>query len=57
MVIQSGWMSWIGNVIFMGKMRNAYKILIGKSEGRIPLGKLHKLQHNVQMDLKCDDAD
>jgi hypothetical protein len=26
-------MRWAGHVVCMGKMRNVYKILIGKSEG------------------------
>jgi hypothetical protein len=30
-------MIWSGHVEHMGKMRNAYKISIGKSEGGIPL--------------------
>jgi hypothetical protein len=30
-------MRWAGNVVHMGEMRNAYKILIGKPEG--PLGR------------------
>jgi hypothetical protein len=41
-VIQSGRMRWVGNVILMGKMRNSYKILIGKSERKRPLGRSHK---------------
>jgi hypothetical protein len=32
-------MSWEDNVARMGEMRNAYTILIRKSEGKIPLGK------------------
>jgi hypothetical protein len=33
-VIKSGRMSWEGNVVRMGEIRNAYKILVGKSEGK-----------------------
>jgi hypothetical protein len=31
---------WAGRVISSGKTRNAYKIFIGKLEGKIPLGDL-----------------
>jgi hypothetical protein len=33
-------MRWAGHVTRMRKMRNAYKILVGKPEGKSPLGKL-----------------
>jgi hypothetical protein len=37
----------------MGKMRNAYKILIRKSEGKIPLGRPRRsLEDNIRMDLR-----
>jgi hypothetical protein len=31
-------MGWAGHVAFMGEMKNAYGILVRKSEGKIPLG-------------------
>jgi hypothetical protein len=30
-------MGWTGNVSQMGEKRNAYRILVGKSEGKRPL--------------------
>jgi hypothetical protein len=32
-------MRWAGHVALMGEMRNAYKILVGKPEGKRPLGR------------------
>jgi DNA-binding IclR family transcriptional regulator len=31
---------WTGHVAHMGVRRNAYQLLIGKSEGKRPLGRL-----------------
>jgi hypothetical protein len=38
MVIKSRRMRRVGHVACMGQMRNAYDILLGKLEGKIPLG-------------------
>jgi hypothetical protein len=35
----------------MGEMRNAYRILVGKPEGKRPLGGPRRRQHNIKMDL------
>jgi hypothetical protein len=35
----------------MGEMRNAYKILIGKSEDKRPIG-IPRWKDNIKMDLK-----
>jgi hypothetical protein len=35
-------MRWASYVAHMGEMRNAYKILAGKSEGKRPLGRLRR---------------
>jgi hypothetical protein len=32
-------MSWTGHVARMGEKRNAYRILVGKPEGKRPLGR------------------
>jgi len=32
-------MEWVGQVACMGEMRNAYKILVGKPEGKRLLGR------------------
>jgi len=42
-----------GHVLCTWKKRNAYRILVGKPEGKIPLGRLrHRLGDNIEMDLK-----
>jgi hypothetical protein len=33
-MIKSRRMRWVGHVVHMGEMRNAYKILVGKPDGR-----------------------
>jgi hypothetical protein len=38
-VIKSKMMRWAGHVARMGEMRNAYKMLVGKSEGNRSLGR------------------
>jgi hypothetical protein len=37
----------------MGMIRNAYKILVGKSKGKRPLGRCrHRGRDNIRMDLR-----
>jgi len=52
-VIKSRKMRWTGHVAYMGDMRNMYNVLVGKSEGRRPLGR-HRLrcEDNIGMDLR-----
>ena len=38
-VIKSRRMRWAGHVARMGKERGAYRVLVGKPEGRRPLGR------------------
>jgi hypothetical protein len=38
-VINSRRMRWAGRVARLGGMKNAYKILVGKPEGKRPLGR------------------
>jgi hypothetical protein len=46
-------MGWVGYVTRMGEMRNAYKILVGKPEGKNPLGILgRRREDNIRMDLR-----
>jgi hypothetical protein len=44
---------WAGHVASMGENSNGYRILVGKPEGKIPLGKSRsRLEDNVKMDLR-----
>jgi hypothetical protein len=46
-------MRWAGHVTQMGESRNAYKILVGKPKGKIPLGRLKcSWLDNIKMDLR-----
>jgi hypothetical protein len=49
-------MRWVGNVAQNGKKRNAYGILVGKPEGKKPLGRPRCMfVNNIKMDLRrCD---
>jgi hypothetical protein len=38
-IIKSRRMRWAGHVAQMGEKRNAYRLLVGKPEGRRPLGR------------------
>jgi len=45
-------MKWEGHVICIGENRNAYKIFIGKSEGKRPSGKSRcGWEDNIRVDL------
>jgi hypothetical protein len=45
-------MGWAGHVAQMGEKRNAYRLLVGKLEGRRPLGRpRRRLVDNVRTDL------
>jgi hypothetical protein len=38
-IIKSGRMRWAGHVARMGEQRNVYRLLVGKPEGKRPLGR------------------
>jgi hypothetical protein len=43
---------WVGHVARMGEKRNAYRLLVGKPEGRRPLGRpRHRWLDNIRRDL------
>jgi hypothetical protein len=43
-------MRWAGNVAHMVEKRNAYRILVGKPEGKRPLGRpTHRLKDNIKL--------
>jgi hypothetical protein len=46
-------MRWTGHVARMWETRNAYRILIGKSEGKRPLERRRRRWvNNIKMDLR-----
>jgi hypothetical protein len=46
-------MRWAGHVARMGEERNVYRVLIGKPEGKRPLGRpRHKWENGIRMDLR-----
>jgi hypothetical protein len=52
-VIKARRMRWAGHVAHMGEVRSAYNILVGRPEGRRPLGRpRHRWEHNMKMDIR-----
>ena len=52
-VIKSRRMRWVGHVAFMGEERVVYRVLLGKSEGKRPLGRLkNRRVDNIRMGLQ-----
>jgi len=46
-------MRWVGHVAHMEERRDVYRVLVGKPEGRRPLGRpRHRWKHNIRMDLR-----
>jgi hypothetical protein len=45
-------MRWVGHVALIRAMRNAYKILVGKPEGRRKLRCTRRWEDNIEMGLK-----
>jgi hypothetical protein len=43
---------WVDHVACMGGMRNAHKILVGKSEGKRPVRRPTHRWENITMDMK-----
>jgi hypothetical protein len=51
-IIKSRRMSWAGHVALMGEKRNVYRLLVGKPEGKRPLGRpRRRWTYNIKMDL------
>jgi hypothetical protein len=51
LVIESRKMRWEGHVARMGEGRGVYRVLVGKHEGKRPLGRpRHRWEDNVRMD-------
>jgi hypothetical protein len=52
-VIKSRRLRWTGHVARMGENRGAYRILVGRPEGRRPLGRTRRRwEDNIKMDLQ-----
>jgi len=52
-VIKSRRMRWAGHVARMGEERGVYRVLVGKSEGKRPLGRPRERRvDNIRMDLQ-----
>jgi hypothetical protein len=52
-VIKARRMRWAGQVVRMGDVRGAYNILVGRPEGRRPLGRPRcRWEDNIKMDLR-----
>jgi hypothetical protein len=46
-------MKWAGHVAFMREKRGAYRVLVGKHEGKRPLGRpMHRWEDNIKMGLQ-----
>jgi hypothetical protein len=46
-------MKWVGQVACMGERKGAYRVLVGKSEGKRSLGRpRHTWEDNIKMDLQ-----
>jgi len=52
-VIKSRRMKWAGHVARMGEKRGVYRVLVGKPEGKRPLGRpRRRWVDNIRMDLQ-----
>jgi transposase len=46
-------MGRVGHVVRIGEKRNAYRVLLGKPEGKRPLGRpRRRWEDNIKMDLR-----
>jgi len=52
-VVKSGRMRWVGHVARVGVGRVVYRVLVGKPEGKRPLGRYKRsCEDNIKMDLQ-----
>jgi hypothetical protein len=45
-------MRWEGHVARMGSNRNAYRLLVGKPDGKTQLGRIRRWVDNIRMNLE-----
>jgi hypothetical protein len=51
-IIKSGRMTWAGHVARMGEKRNVYRLLVGKPDGKRPVGiPKHRWIDNIKIDV------
>jgi hypothetical protein len=52
-IIKSRRMRWAGHVARMGEKRNVYRLMVGKPEGKRPLGRpRRRCADNIKIDLR-----
>jgi hypothetical protein len=52
-MIKSRRMRWAGHVVRMGEGRSAYRVLVGRHDGRRPLGRpRRRWEDNIKTDLQ-----
>ena len=52
-VVKSRRMRWAGHVVRMGEGRGVHRVLVGKPEGKRPLGRpRHRWEFNTKIDLQ-----
>ena len=51
-VVKSIRMGWAGHVARMGEVRGAHRVLVGKPEGKRPLGRPRRRWKDIKMDLQ-----
>jgi hypothetical protein len=52
-VIKSRRITWEGHVARMGEGRGVYRVLVGRPEGKRPMGRpWHRWEDNIKMDLR-----
>jgi hypothetical protein len=57
-VIKSRRIRWAGHVAHMGEGRGVYRVLVGRPEGKRPLGRpRHRWEGNIKMDLRETSID
>jgi hypothetical protein len=53
-IIKSRRMEWAGHVACMGESKGVYRVLVGKPEGKRPLGRpRHRREVNIKMNLQA----
>jgi hypothetical protein len=57
-MIESWRIRWAGNVARIGEKKNTYRILVGKPDGKRPLGRpRHRWVNNIKMDFREIELD